>query len=95
MELNELRGKIDRIDNELIRLFCSRMDVASQIADYKREHHLPILMPEREQEKLHDVAQKAGPEMERYARILYSTLFELSRDYQTRKTTSSDNSEVV
>ena len=82
MVLNDLRAQIDKIDDELVRLFCDRMEIAAQIADYKRENNLPILMPAREQEKLKDVAAKAGPEMAEYTRQLYSLLFELSRDYQ-------------
>lgn len=85
MDLKELRREIDQIDDELVRLFTARMDVAAKIADYKKEHSLPILAPVREREKLQDVAQKAGPEMENYARVLYSMLFELSRSYQSKR----------
>ena len=59
MDIHELRGEIDKIDDELVKLFTQRMDVAAQIADYKKEHNLPILVPAREREKLADVAQKA------------------------------------
>ena len=83
MDLTQLRGRIDAIDDELIRLFCQRMDVAAQIADYKKEHGLPILVPAREAEKLLDVAEKAGPEMANYTKELYTTLFRLSREYQS------------
>ena len=83
MDLTQLRGRIDAIDDELIRLFCRRMDVAAQIADYKKEHGLPILVPAREAEKLLDVAEKAGPEMADYTKELYTTLFRLSREYQS------------
>lgn len=83
MDLTQLRGRIDAIDDELIRLFCRRMDVAAQIADYKKEHGLPILVPAREAEKLLDVADKAGPEMADYTKELYTTLFRLSREYQS------------
>ena len=85
MELNELRGKIDRIDDELVKLFKARMDVSAKIADYKKEQHLPIYVPAREREKLADVAEKAGPEMGNYTRVLYSMLFELSRSYQGKR----------
>ena len=84
MDLKELRGQMDQIDDDLVKLFCRRMDVAAQIADYKKEHNLPILMPTREREKLQDVAEKAGPEMANYTRVLYSMLFELSRSRQNR-----------
>ena len=85
MDIKELRGQIDKIDDELVRLFGQRMDVAAQIADYKKENNLPIFVPAREREKLADVAEKAGPEMANYTRVLYSMLFELSRSYQSKK----------
>ena len=48
MDLQELRSQIDEIDDELVALFGKRMDVAAQIADYKKEHNLPIYHPARE-----------------------------------------------
>ena len=58
MELNELRTEIDKIDDELVRLFGARMNIAAQIADYKKENNLPILMPAREREKLQGVSEQ-------------------------------------
>ena len=85
MDLNELRFEIDKIDDELVRLFAERMEVSARIADYKKEKGLPIFMPSREAEKLQDVAQKAGADMEVYTRVLYDLLFELSRGYQSKR----------
>ncbi|HIT33261.1 MAG TPA: chorismate mutase [Candidatus Faecousia intestinigallinarum] len=85
MELSELRREMDRIDDSLVSLFTQRMDVAAQIADYKKANSLPISAPLREREKLQDVAKKAGTEMENYTRVLYSMLFELSRSYQSKR----------
>lgn len=85
MDLNELRLEIDKIDDELVRLFVERMDVSARIADYKKENSLPIFVPSREADKLRDVAHKAGPEMEVYTKVLYSMLFELSRGYQSQR----------
>ena len=84
MDLNELRSQIDGIDNELVQLFCRRMEVAEQIAEYKRQNDLPILVPAREREKLRDISQKAGSDMANYARVLYSMIFELSRSHQSK-----------
>ena len=84
MELQELRSRIDQIDHQLVDLFGQRMQIAAQIADYKKQHDLPILMPAREREKLLAVSKQAGPEMEAYTRVLYSMLFELSRSYQSK-----------
>ena len=84
MDIQELRKQIDVIDDELVQLFCRRMQVAEQIAEYKKENGLPILVPAREREKLQDVSQKAGTDMANYTRVLYSMIFELSRSYQSK-----------
>ena len=85
MDLNELRQQINSIDDELLTLFTRRMDLASQVADYKRAHDLPILQPAREREILKKVADKAGPELGGYARVLFSMLMELSKSYQNKR----------
>ena len=83
MELADLRNQIDAIDDEFVKLFIQRMDVSAKIADYKKDHGLPILVPAREREKLMDVAGKAGPAMAEYVEQLYTAIFEISRAYQT------------
>ena len=89
MDLNDLRKQIDSIDDQLVKLFIQRMDISAKVADYKKEHQMPIHIPAREREKLKDVAEKAGPEMADYTRVLYSMLFELSRSYQKKRTSDS------
>ena len=89
MEINELRDRIDQIDHDLVRLFTERMDIAAQVADYKKENNLPIYVPSREREILQNVADLAGPEMANYTRVLYSMLFELSRSYQRKRNTQA------
>ena len=85
MELSELRNEIDAIDEQLVKLFCQRMDISAKVADYKRAHDMPILVPARERQILADVAEKAGDEMGNYTRVLYSMIFELSRGYQSKR----------
>ena len=46
MELNELRGQIDQIDDQLVKLFVERMNLSAQVADYKKANHLPIYVPD-------------------------------------------------
>ena len=85
MDLSEIRQQIDGIDQELVRLFCQRMSLSAQVADYKKANNLPIFVPARERAILQKVAEMAGPEMENYTRVLYSMLFELSRSYQSKR----------
>ena len=84
MELKAYRNEIDRIDDEIVRLFQERMDVAAKIAEYKKEQGMAILQPAREREKLAEVSEKSREDMQSYMRVLYSLLFELSRTYQER-----------
>ena len=85
MELSEIRQQIDGIDQELVQLFCQRMSLSAQVANYKKANNLPIFVPARERAILQKVAEMAGPEMENYTRVLYSMLFELSRSYQSKR----------
>lgn len=87
MDLNELREEINRIDSALVQLFTERMEIAAQVADYKKQNSMPIYVPARERAVLQSVAEKAGPEMANYTRVLYSMLFELSRSYQSKRIT--------
>ena len=85
MDLSDYRKQIDAIDDQLIDLIQQRMDVAAGIADYKLAHDLPVLDASRERQKLRDICSKARPEMQNYLRVLYSSMFEISRAYQNRR----------
>ncbi|MBQ8747273.1 MAG: chorismate mutase [Clostridia bacterium] len=85
MDLSELRKQIDTIDNDLLRLFMERMQISNSIAEYKREHGLPVLDSARERELLAGIAERAGEDMDEYAVVLYSTILSLSRSYQHKK----------
>ena len=50
--IEELRGKIDDIDKDIVRLFKQRMDVAAGVADYKRANGMPVHDPARERQLL-------------------------------------------
>lgn len=81
MTLSEVRKEIDGIDDELLRLFCRRMDCAKEVARIKAQEHLPVLNPKREQEILEAVGGAAG-EYGGAARILFSTMMDVSRALQ-------------
>ena len=90
MDLSQLRSQIDAVDVELVKLFCTRMELSAQVADYKKQNGLPIHHPARELEILEKVGFMSGSELECYTKSLYSEIFRLSRDYQ-----SACNGEVV
>ena len=81
MKLEEVRKEIDAIDRQLLPLFLKRMDCAKQVAEIKREQHLPVLNSDREQEILDSMAQRAG-NYAGEACMLYATLMDMSRALQ-------------
>lgn len=89
MDLKEIREQIDSVDDQLVSLFVKRMGLSAQVADYKKANNMPIHVPAREREILKDVAEKAGPDMANYTRVLYSMLFELSKSYQSKHNTDT------
>lgn len=92
MDSQDIRKKIDGIDTQIAELFFQRMELAAQIAKYKKEHDLPVMNAEREREVLSRLMELCGEELEGYIRVLYSTMFDVSRSYQHSLIT--DNSEL-
>ena len=84
MDLSHFRAEIDRIDNQLVSLFLERMAISAAIGDYKKERGLPVYVPSREKEKL-TALEALAPGFEGDIRGLYEKIFQLSRDYQTRR----------
>ncbi len=81
MSLSDIRREIDRIDSQLLPLFTARMECAKEVARIKKAEGLPVLNASREEEILGRVSAQAG-EYGDAARILYSTLMDVSRALQ-------------
>ena len=82
MDIKDIRTQIDSIDHQLVELFKQRMDVALKVANYKKENSLPILDATRERAVMCKVAEQAGTDLEQYAKVLYTALFDVSRSHQ-------------
>ena len=76
------RAAIDRIDRELVKLFCERMAISADVAEYKRSVDMPVTDAARERSLLAKVSDLAGEEMEENVRTLYATILSLSKAYQ-------------
>lgn len=91
MELKDYRDQLDQIDDQLTELFKRRMETVKQVADYKKEHHTPVLAAGRERDILYRVTGQCGEELQEYTKILFSTLLELSRDYQENRLSTGES----
>ena len=81
MSLKPIREEIDKIDEQLAKLFARRMECSKRVAEYKIEHGFEVVNRAREDEVLNSAAEKAGI-YGNSARLLYSTILELSRALQ-------------
>ena len=90
MDIQELRKQINEIDAQLVKNFDDRMRVALEIAKYKKENGMPVFDPARERDVLNKQTSAVSEDMAMYVKLLYNTIFDISRSYQqcfiTRRT---------
>lgn len=79
--LDEVRKEIDEIDEKLLPLIIKRMDAAKKVAAIKKEHNIPVLNSQREEEILKEMGEKGG-EYASAVKIAYSTFMDISRALQ-------------
>ncbi|MCL2838590.1 MAG: chorismate mutase [Oscillospiraceae bacterium] len=80
MELEKLRGKIDKIDDEILELFQERMKIAEDVLEAKKNTSQPVLNAARERDILHRVC--SASDNVGYTKILFNTIFDISRTHQ-------------
>ena len=84
MNIIEYRQQIDNVDKQIIDLFHQRMAISKDIALYKQATGKPIYDPERERQKLVEVAKNSAEDVRTGTVMLFSTLFELSSTHQMK-----------
>jgi len=93
MDLGKIREEIDAIDDELIELFEKRMKTVTAVAEYKKANNMPVFHKGRERDIVRRLSAKVDPELAVYTKMLYNTLFDISRAYQCKKI--NDKSELA
>lgn len=83
--INDARKKINEVDEKIAELFVQRMEAASTIAEYKKEHGLPVFDADREKEIINSVSKRIENEELRpyYINFIRDTM-KISRSYQTK-----------
>ena len=84
-ELEKARQAIDEIDRDMAHLFEKRLDAVCVIAEYKKEHGIPVEDAAREDVVLRNDAEHIVNDEYRalYANFLRAVM-DLSKDYQHR-----------
>ncbi len=83
MALNNLRDKIDNIDDTLLRLFNERMELVHQVGEVKNSTGAPIYRPEREQSILNRLkTQNSGKLTDAAIDALFLEMFAVARNLE-------------
>lgn len=82
MDLKKLREEIDSLDDEIVSLYCKRMQLSRQIGEKKLESGQPVNVPQREQEIVSRLTDKLSEEMQQCVKQLYDTIFFTSKTLQ-------------
>ncbi|MBR4831776.1 MAG: prephenate dehydratase [Butyrivibrio sp.] len=86
MDLLDLRKEIDAVDKQIVELYEKRMDIASQVADYKIAAGKKVFDKQREDEKLNEIKKLAHSDFNRVGlEELFSQLMSMSRKLQYQK----------
>lgn len=81
--LEELRRRIDEIDEELVALFEERMEISRKIARYKMKSNLPITDRMREKEVIRkSLLRLKDPSLSQKLEKFFAILIELSKEVQ-------------
>lgn len=85
-QLADYRQQIDSLDQHIVKLIQERAHVVEQVGEIKREAHLPVTVPSREQqviEKAKDLA-KTGPLPAEAVGRIYEKLIQEMRDWEAK-----------
>ena len=83
MKIEDWRGKINEIDQKLVRLLNERSKVAMEIGKLKREENLPLYQPEREREVLENAERaNSGPLPDTAIRRLFERILDEARSVE-------------
>lgn len=86
MDLLELREQIDEIDEQIVQLYERRMDISSQVADYKIATGKKVFDKAREMEKLNKVKSLTHNDFNRCGiQELFEQIMSMSRKLQYKK----------
>lgn len=90
-DLEKIRTELDEIDEEIVKLFEKRMDIAIRVVDHKQKTNKPILHKSRETEIINRCkSMLQNKKYEQGVEELYNCIMSISRQIQIQQV---DNSE--
>ena len=91
MDIQQLRANIDDVDGQILGLFLKRMELCRGVAEYKKEHNMPVLQTGREQQIIDRIKSLTGdPSLEAGTAALFTTIMDISKILQNRQLLSEN-----
>ena len=92
MDLKQLRDGIDDVDSEILSLFMKRMKLCRGVADYKKEHDMPVFQGGREQQIIDRIVKLTNDKnLEKGTSALFTTIMDISKILQNRTILAEDH----
>lgn len=91
MDIENLRKEIDNLDDQIARLYDKRMAMVKEIGLEKAKDNKNVLDTSREKEVLSKVTKAVNPEIRVFTKMLYTTIFDTSKAYQSKFAHLSSN----
>lgn len=91
--IKKVRKHIDRVDTVLITALAERMSLMPEIAEYKKEHDIPVFDEKREQQimkKLKESAKQQGLD-ESFVEEVFLSIFNEAKRIQNEIMTKSED----
>lgn len=83
-DIPSLRSEIDRLDERIVSLLLTRLEISSHIGEYKRDKNIPVSDSRREEEILAKLSEISGEKSEDI-RCIYREIFNQSKQIQEKK----------
>ena len=80
MELNELREKIDGVDEKICALLKERFDLVKEVGETKKKLGVNVENKDREKEVVEAVRNRLPNELKDYAEEIYRVIIKTSKD---------------
>ena len=79
MDLIQLRKEVDHIDQQMLSLMLRRMEIVTEVAQYKRANNLPVFAPDRENQILARVDTLVEGDYASAIKLLYGIIMDLNK----------------
>lgn len=91
MGLDALRARLDILDAQIVALLSERAKVITEVADFKRQHNIPVYIPEREASLIQRLRTlNPGPLPAEAVERIYRTVLDEMRGFESASLTHED-----